>query len=138
MQCSHSCFSAVPCPANCAHCAVPCCIVLCRAVPCCNAVLCCAVPTCPQPDSEDDDEAYAQVAPGGAGSSDDEGVASEPDEVELVQQLLSTEQVGRVVVVCPCGALSHECCRAGAAAAVNRAGGLLCWIGLTYVTQGGC
>lgn len=50
--------------------------------------------TWPQPDSEDDDEAYAQVAAGGAGSSDDEGVASEPDEVELVQQLLSTEQVG--------------------------------------------
>jgi hypothetical protein len=67
------------------------CIALCRAV-----LFCAVLPT--QPES-DDDEAYAQVAPGGADSSGDEGVHSEPDEVELVQQLLSTEQVGWYVVL---------------------------------------
>jgi hypothetical protein len=58
------------------------------------AVLCCAV-LCHavlQPES-DDDEGFAKVSPGG-GDSSDAGVHSDPDEVELVQQLLSTEQVG--------------------------------------------
>lgn len=47
----------------------------------------------PQPESEEEDEGFAKVPPG-AGDISDAGVESDPDEVELVQQLLSTEQVG--------------------------------------------
>lgn len=49
---------------------------------------------CPilQPESDEDDEGFSKVDPSACDSSD--GVDSEePDEVELVQQLLSTEQV---------------------------------------------
>lgn len=59
-------------------CAAPCCVALCAM----------------QPESEDED-GFSKVAPGG-GYSSDAGVQSDPDEVELVQQLLSTEQVRAV------------------------------------------
>jgi hypothetical protein len=45
-----------------------------------------------QPES-DEDEGFSKVALG-AGDISDGGVESDPGEVELVQQLLSTEQVG--------------------------------------------
>lgn len=71
-----------------------CCAVLCRGV--CRGVcraVCLAVLCAMQPESDEDEDGFSKVAPGGGDSSDTAGVQSDPDEVELVQQLLSTEQV---------------------------------------------